>query len=70
MLGQAVPPPGAGETRLERIADAMLAPFYPALERRAIETVKTEIGPYVAGAGVGLALFLLFIARRLGKRVI
>ncbi len=54
---------------LERAAEALVEPVYPALERRMIETVKREIGPWVVGTFLGASLFFLWFVRATGKRV-
>lgn len=58
-----------GANPFEAAADVVLEPLYPALERRMIETVKRELGPWVVGVGLGGGLFFLWFVRATGKRV-
>lgn len=68
--GRLPPYPGLGQSDVfGRAAGVVLDPLYVELERRAVVSVKQQVGPYVLGAFVGLFAWNLFLARSLGKRI-
>lgn len=75
MLGQTVyvhhrlpPYPGLGQTdAFGRAAGALLDPLYVEIERRAVVSIKEQIGPYVLGGFVALIVWNIFITRWFAK---
>lgn len=75
MLGQApyvhrrLPPyPGLGQTdAFGRAVGVLLDPVYVEIERRAVVSIKEQVGPYVLGGFVGLILWNIFITRWFAK---
>lgn len=52
-------------SNLPAVLDPFVDPVYEILEKRAIISVKRELGPWVVGAAIGLLAWNIYTARAL-----